>query len=55
MDAWGPFCSREINTSEFRTFFIFPLKKIEYGVYGELIIIYPKPYSIYLRGTIGTL
>ena len=28
------------------------LKQIEYGVYGDLIIIYPKPYSIYLRGTI---
>ena len=25
---------------------------IEYGVYGDLIIIYPQPYSIYLRGTI---
>ena len=24
---------------------------MEYGVYGDLII-YPKPYSIYLRGTI---
>ena len=24
----------------------------ERGVYGDLIIIYPKPYSIYLRGTI---
>ena len=24
------------------------------GVYGDLIIIYPKPYSVYLRGTIGT-
>ena len=22
-------------------------------MYGELIIIYPKPYSIYFRGTIG--
>ena len=22
------------------------------GVYGDLIIIYPQPYSIYLRGTI---
>ena len=22
------------------------------GVYGDLIMIYPKPYSIYLRGTI---
>ena len=28
-----------------------PLSK-EYGVYGDLIIIYPKPYSTYLRGTI---
>ena len=27
-------------------------KGIEYGVYGNLIIRYPKPYSIYLRGTI---
>ena len=26
---------------------------MEYGVYGDLIIIYPKQYSIYLRGTIG--
>ena len=25
---------------------------IAYGVYGDLIRIYPKPYSIYLRGTI---
>ena len=32
--------------------FIVPLKQIEYGVYGDFIIIYPKPYSIYLRGTI---
>ena len=30
-----------------------PLKWRENGVYGDLIIIYPKPYSIYLRGTIG--
>ena len=29
-----------------------PLKYIEYGVYGDLIIKYPKPYSIYLRGNI---
>ena len=29
-----------------------PLNEMEYGVYGDLIIIYPKPYSIYLRGTI---
>ena len=27
---------------------IVPLKYIEYGVYGDLIIIYPKPYSMYL-------
>ena len=26
---------------------------LEYGVYGDLIIIYPKPYSIYLRGAIA--
>ena len=32
---------------------IVPLKQIECGVYGDLIIIYPKPYSIYLRGTIS--
>ena len=30
------------------------LFQIEYGVYGD-IIIYPKPYSIYLRGTIAFL
>ena len=29
------------------------LKWIEYGQYGGLIIIYPKPYSIYLRGTVN--
>ena len=29
-----------------------PLKLIEYGVYGHLLLIYAKPYSIYLRGTI---
>ena len=26
---------------------------IEYGVYGDLTIMYPKPYSIYLRGAIN--
>ena len=26
---------------------------MEYGICGGLIIIYPKPYSMYLRGTIG--
>ena len=26
------------------------LKEIEYGVYGDLNIIYPMPYSIYLKG-----
>ena len=30
---------------------IIPLKYIEYGVYGDLVILYPQPYSIYLRGT----
>ena len=33
---------------------ILPLKEIEYGVYGDLILMYPTPYSIYLRGTIGS-
>ena len=23
------------------------------GGYGDLVIVYPKPYSIYLTGTIG--
>ena len=32
---------------------IVPRKQIECGVYGDLVIIYPKPYSIYLRGTIA--
>ena len=31
---------------------IVPLKQIEHGVYEDLVIIYPKQYSIYLRGTI---
>ena len=30
-----------------------PLNKTEYGVYGHLVIIYPKPYSIYLRGPVS--
>ena len=29
---------------------IAPLKLTEYGVYGDLLIFYPKPYSISLRG-----
>ena len=34
--------------------FVVPLKQIEYGVYGDISIIYhPKPYSIYLRGSVG--
>ena len=28
-----------------------PLKYIEHGAYGDLIIMYPKPYSIHFRGT----
>ena len=31
---------------------VIPLKYIEYEVHGDLVIIYPKLYSIYLRGTI---
>ena len=29
-----------------------PLKYMKYRVPGDLIILYPKPYSIYFRGTI---
>ena len=29
---------------------IVPIKQIEDGIYGDLIIIYPEPYSIYLGG-----
>ena len=29
-----------------------PQHLIEYGACGDLVIIYPKPHSIYLRGTI---
>ena len=29
-----------------------PLVDRIFSVYGDLIIVYPKPYSIYLRGTI---
>ena len=32
---------------------IVPLKQIEYGVHGDLCIVYPKPYFIYLRGTMS--
>ena len=28
-----------------------PLKWVEYGVCGDLILLYPKLYSIYFRGT----
>ena len=31
---------------------IVPLEWIEHGVYGGFIITYPRPYSIYLRGTV---
>ena len=37
------------------TFTIVPHKKIEYVVYGDLILIYPKSYSTYLRGIITTV
>ena len=33
--------------------FIVSLKWIEYGVYGDVTVRYPKPFSMYLRGTIG--
>ena len=41
-------CSRSCGFSV-----IVPLKEIEYGVYGDPMLMYPKPYSIYLRGPIG--
>ena len=44
--------TQEACSSAPRSWVIIPLKSIEYGVYGDLIIIYPTPYSIYLRGTI---
>ena len=28
-----------------------PFKSIEYAVHRDLILLYPKPYSIYLRGS----
>ena len=28
---------------------------MEYGVYGDVTITYPKPYSIYFRGTMSPL
>ena len=34
---------------------VFLPENLEYGVYGDLIVIYPKPYSIYSRGTITPL
>ena len=43
----GPF-SKDAIISEGH---IVPLK-IQYGVHGDLTIVYPKPYSIHLRGTI---
>ena len=47
----GPPKPQLATTTQFRV--IVPLKKIEYGVYGDLIlVIYSNPYSIYLRGTI---
>ena len=38
----------------FRVYDIATLQYIEYGVCGDLIPRYPKPYSIYLRGTIDS-
>ena len=36
------------NHSEVGSWCIVPLKLIEYGVCGDLILIYPEPYSIYM-------
>ena len=40
------------NAMVAKSLVLVPLTLIEHGVYGDLIIIYPKPYSINLRGTI---
>ena len=32
---------------------IVPLQSMEYGVCGDRLITYPKPYSIYFRGIIN--
>ena len=31
---------------------IVPLSYIEYGLCGDVFVLYPKPHSIYLRGTV---
>ena len=40
-------------SSSSRVLVVVHLKQIEYGVYGDLIITYPMPYSIYVRGIIS--
>ena len=42
-----------VECSFFAIGFIVHLKQMECGIYGDLIIIYLKPYSIYLRGMAG--
>ena len=32
---------------------LFMVQGIEYGVYANLVTLYRKPYSLYLRGTVG--
>ena len=50
----APVSVRGWNSATLRTEATYtPLKWIEYGVYRDLIIIRPKPYSIYLRATIN--
>ena len=34
---------------------IVPLRQIEYGVYGDLIILYPKPIFYLLKGGLNLL
>ena len=38
------------SISVFRNIPVVPLKRIKYGVYGDLIIICPKPCSMYFEG-----
>ena len=52
MQGWG---SEFLDKSSDRTGILGGLHNgfsSKYGVYDDLTIIYPKPYSIYLKGTI---
>ena len=50
---WAPARGFRVQGTRFRV--RVPLRYIEYWVYGDLITIYPMPYSIDLRGTVRGL